>query len=258
MNSFCRVLFVFDRNLRLDNHRLLEECLERCKSHCCEVMFLYVWDENYLWPHGYNKFQASFLQDALARLKKQLQWFDISLLVTKGDRLEIIRKLIKDGDYHSVFIESSLSPHEAGDFRKIETLLQHLNGTLVTDVGNWLYPIGAVVTKQGGVFKKYSPFMKACAQLFEEDLHMLEDQFVAAEHMPWSRIRSVHEIGFGFQPMVIDSYGLEDIHTWDEQMLENYEEYRNFPWKERATSRMGAYLRFGVVSVKRLAVEAWG
>ncbi|QZT38117.1 deoxyribodipyrimidine photo-lyase [Halosquirtibacter xylanolyticus] len=258
MSSFCRILFVFDRNLRLDNNSLLKACLDRCKDRCCEVMFLYVWDEEYLWPHGYNAFQANFLQDALARLRNQLQWFDANLLVTKGDRLEIIRKLIDDGDYRKVFMESSLSPHEEGDYRKIEVRLQELNGTLVSDLGNWLYPKGVVKSKQGGVFKKYSPFMKACEKLFEEDLQQFKDHFFAAEHLPWSAIRAVHEIGFGYLPMEIDSLGLDDFYVWNDEMLESYKEFRDFPWREKGTSMMGAYLRFGVVSIKRLAVEAWG
>ncbi|QZE15161.1 DNA photolyase family protein [Halosquirtibacter laminarini] len=257
MSSFCRVLFVFDRNLRLDNHTLLKRCLENCKDRCCEVLFLYVWDEDYLWPHGVNEKQAAFLREALFSLRDDLNRFDSTLHCVEGDRLHVIRRLVDEGDFRTVFLEQTLSPHESGDFLKIKNAVLEKGGQFISDRGNWLYEPGEILSKKREVLKKYTPFMKQCAARFEQDILEMSTRCFDATNLSWGEMQTVHEVGLGLVPTVLDGKFLSNDYDWSDAMMENYQENRDFPARDPGVSKVSAYLRFGVLSIDQLAISAW-
>ncbi|MCT4674219.1 MAG: DNA photolyase family protein [Prolixibacteraceae bacterium] len=257
MDSFGRVLFIYDRNLRLDNHPLLNQCLDYCSNHSCEVLFLYIWDEEYLWPYGCNVFQSEFLKKALVRLRENLKRHHVNLCITEGDRLKIITHLIQNGGYHTLFIEQSHSPSEMPLIDRCVKSVESIGGKVFTSLGNWLFSIGDIVTQKGTPMKKYTSFMKQGVKLFEENKSEFKCLLIDSESLSWGCLNSVHEIGFGFKEMKIGEEPLIDDFVWTKQMLIGYEENRNYPFLENGVSGIGPYLRFGIISVVELAIASW-
>ena len=244
-------IFWFRRDLRLnDNHGLY-----RALKDAGNVQPLFIFDTDILGKlEDRDDRRVSYLHDRLESLDDQLRLQGSSLLVKKGDPLEVIRTLIKDLPVLAVYTNHDHEPYALGRDRSISALLQEKGIALHTFKDQTVFERDEVVKPDGKPYTVFTPYSRRWKQRLDEEgiPTYPSEQMLGAMHHTSAHARiALEELGFRYA-----SYeAVAQIPSTD--LLAKYAALRNTPSVE-GTSRIGVHLRFGAVSIRemvRLALQ---
>ncbi|MDX5339277.1 MAG: DNA photolyase family protein [Cyclobacteriaceae bacterium] len=242
-------LFWFRRDLRLEDNTGLFYALQQEKN----VLPLFIFDTNIL-DKLEDKADArvEFILDQLQSLKQKLEEKGGSLLIKQGKPEEIYPKLIEEYQIHSVYTNRDYEPYAKERDQKIEKFLQSKNIEFFTFKDQVIFEPGEILNGSGEFYKVFTPFSKVWLEKFKESkIQVLQDpnwkNLHATKPLPDF---SLEKLGFETTDIKIPS------KMADEDIIQHYDKTRNFPAKENGTSRLGIHLRFGTISIRKLALKA--
>lgn len=241
-------LFWFRRDLRLEDNTGLYYALQQEKN----VLPLFIFDQNIL-DKLEEKADArvDFIHAQLADIKSSLEKKGSSLLVRHGTPQEVFEELAGEYELHAVYTNRDYEPYAKERDERVEKLLKKKEVLFLSFKDQVIFEPGEILNGSGECYKVFTPFSKTWLENFEKR----KIQELGSPN--WKNLKSskalpmpsLEELGFRKSDIPIPS------KATDEALIRHYDETRDFP-AQQGTSRLGIHLRFGTVSVRKLALQA--
>ena len=148
-------LIWFRQDLRLqDNPAFVRACAQHQS-----VIALYIYDEK---TSVLGEAQAWWLHHSLISLNQSLEGHDLSLILRKGNPLEIILELIEQQSITAVYWNRCYEPQAIERDKKIKATLLKRNIDVETSNGSLLNEPWTIMNQSGHYFKVFTPYWKTC------------------------------------------------------------------------------------------------
>jgi len=241
-------LFWFRRDLRLEDNTGLFYALQQEKN----VLPLFIFDQNIL-DKLEDKADArvEFIHAQLIDIKSQLEKKGSSLLIKYGKPEEIYQELLNDYDVGTVYTNRDYEPYAKERDSKIELILKEKGISILSFKDQVIFEPGEILNGSGEFYKVFTPFSRNWLDKYKSTkVQPLENpawnNLLATSPLP---LISLSEMGFEKTTIQIPP------KIADQDIISHYDKTRNFP-AQHGTSRLGIHLRFGTISVRKLAQVA--
>ncbi|ARN77452.1 deoxyribodipyrimidine photolyase [Nonlabens spongiae] len=248
-------VFWFRRDLRLDDNVGFLEALK--SDH--PILPIFIFDKEILDKLPEDDARVTFIFGELQRMRVHLQdEVDSSLAMYYGKPEEIWKELVSNHDIAAVYTNRDYEPYAKERDEKIKNLIEDNDIEFHTFKDQVIYEKDEVVKNDGAPYVVYTPYKNKWLEHFREEHGSGEDLkiYYTSSNLDNciknSRLPnlSLSDMGFKKSSIEIPEY------TVTPTLIENYDKTRNYPAKENGTSRLGVYLRFGVVSVRKMVKKA--
>ena len=168
-------------------------------------------------------------------------------MCSKVSLKEIFKELIRNYKINSVFTNNDYEPYAISRDKLIKDLLENNQIKFKSFKDQVIFEKNEVVKDDGNPYVVYTPYMRKWKARLNEDLSELNEKEVFNNfyNSPVSALKKLNEYGFIENDKKIEAFKLNsDIVT-------KYADTRNFP-SINSTSKIGPYLRFGTVSVRKI------
>ncbi|CAM1334702.1 cryptochrome/photolyase family protein [Tenacibaculum aestuariivivum] len=233
-------IFWFRRDLRLEDNVALFNALNSSNK----VLPIFIFDEEILDKLPENDARVSFIYQTLEQLDTDLKAVGSSLLIKKGNPLEVLKTITSEFDISAVYTNKDYEPYALQRDAEICQFLKSKSIDFLSYKDQVIFEEAEVTKNDGLPYTVYTPYKNKWLQKFnaEEDLKDFEINFDNF-HQFTSEIPSLKSIGFNESSIKVQPYNLSN--------LTNYDEVRDFPFIDK-TSYLSPYFRFGLVSVRKM------
>src|SRR5690606_12726083 len=241
-------LFWFRRDLRLKDNTGLFQSLLREKN----VLPFFIFDRIILDKLDEKSDpRVEFIHSQVSELKAQLEQKESSLLVRYGKPQEVFSDLLKEFDLQSVYTNRDYEPYAKERDSLVKRLLDEQGVRFLTFKDQVIFESAEILNGSGEFYKVFTPFSKIWLAKFSqaEVLEFPSPDWGNLFRSPPLPAVSLQEIGFERSVIRIPP------NIMDEQLIGSYDQVRNFP-ATKGTTRLGIHLRFGTISIRRLAKAA--
>lgn len=233
-------VFWFRRDLRLEDNVALNKALLSGNK----VLPIFIFDTNIIDSLPKNDARITFIYQTLKNIHTQLQKVESSLLIEKGKPLQVWKKLIKEYNIEKVFINKDYEPYAIKRDKEIATFLKTNNIACYNYKDQVIFEQNEIVKADEKPYTIFTPYKNKWLQSFNYELCItefpvnLKDFYSCNNSFP-----ALNTLGFKESTIKVKPYDLSVLST--------YEKTRNYPSKE-ATSNLSPYLRFGLVSIRKV------
>ncbi len=238
----------FRRDLRTEDQTALFYSLQQEE----QVFPLFIFDRHILDAlEDKTDARVSFIHAQITSLKAFFEQQGSSMLVRYGHPEQVFRELLTEFEVQSVYTNRDYEPYAQSRDSRVEALLGEKNIPFLSFKDQVIFEPGEIVNGSGEFYKVFTPYSKNWLEKFRTTrVHPLPSanwkNLVQTSPQP---IPTLSDMGFAPSSIEIPSSQL------DEEIVRHYEERRNFP-AQRGTSRLGIHLRFGTLSIRKLALKA--
>jgi len=240
--------FWFRRDLRLDDNTGLIRALESGQP----VLPFFVFDRNILDALAdKDDARVSFLHRQLEALDQQLRALGSGLVVGYGKPLALWKKWIAEYGIKAVYTNRDYEPYGIKRDREVEALLAENGGSFQAFKDLVIFERDEVIKPDGSPYSVFTPYSRRWKQAWSEDPPVprslpRKGRWAADVQAPLPSLKQM-----GFRP---SGLAVPDPVV-DTTLIRDYARQRDFPGKS-GTSRLGIHLRFGTISIRRLALQA--
>ncbi|GAK90522.1 deoxyribodipyrimidine photolyase [Nonlabens ulvanivorans] len=248
-------IFWFRRDLRLDDN---VGFLEALKSDL-PVLPIFIFDKEILDHLPEDDARVTFIYEELQRMRSNLQKnHDSSLAMFYGKPQIIWEQILSDYEVNAVFTNRDYEPYAQERDLKLTTFFNDQNIEFYTFKDQVIYEKDDIVKGDGDPYVVYTPYKNKWLENFRNDFGKAENLTIHYTNeyldncIKNSRLPNLDLSDMGFKKSAIEvpDYNVKPT------LIEDYEKTRNFPALEDGTSRLGVYLRFGVVSIRKMMKKA--
>jgi len=241
-------LFWFRRDLRIEDNCGLFHALNGKNK----VLPIFIFDKEIL-----KKLPK---QDArLEMILMSLNTIDLAMKAKKcsvgkfhGTPKAIFIELIKKWRVEKVICNEDYEPYAINRDAEIRGLLEREGVAFEMHKDQVIFAKDEIVKKDGSPYKVYTPFSRKWLERFEDnELKTYPSETLLGNLISDESLPKINLGDLGFDKSTI----VEPKYSFDNKIIDEYEETRNFPSLD-STSRLGSYLRFGIVSVRSLVQKA--
>ncbi|MCI4671575.1 MAG: DNA photolyase family protein [Bacteroidia bacterium] len=237
------------RDMRLDDNAALFHALTSGKK----VLPLFIFDKNILDELPAEDARVNFIHDRLGQLHGQLLEMGSSFLVYYGLPEEVWKQIMAEQGPFAVYTNHDYEPYARKRDAELKEYLNSKGVDFHTYKDQVIFEKEEVLTDGGTPYSVFTPYSRKWKaglnpdnlRPFDSESHFGQFLKTAPKSMP-----SLGEMGFKGSSIPIPS-----IHP-DEDIIKDYHEMRNFP-AIKGTTRIGIHLRFGTISIRKLAISAW-
>ncbi|BDQ13450.1 cryptochrome/photolyase family protein [Sediminibacterium sp. TEGAF015] len=242
----------FRRDLRLSDNAALYHALRAG----IPVLPVFIFDQNILDQLEDKKDKrVAFIHGAITEMQTQLVRMGSSMQVFYGKPMEVFGKLFEQYTIGAVFTNHDYEPYAIERDTAIASLLSEKSIGFNTFKDQVIFE-KSEVTKDDGkpytVFTPYSRKWKAKLNAFYLKAYPTEKYFKHFFQQAPVAIPSLNSMGFEAVEAVYPSREL------NQEIVMKYSQNRDFPALDNGTSKMGVHLRFGTVSIRKIATLAAG
>jgi deoxyribodipyrimidine photo-lyase len=241
------ILLWLRRDLRLEDHRPLAHALG-----LGAVRPIFIFDPALLNPLGDSsdrRLQA--IHQLLRRLDEQLARRGSGLWTFHGRPAEVLGRLVHTHEVSAVVCAEDYEPAARMRDAGVAQVLARRGIPLVSLTDQVVVPPAALLSGSGRPYTVFTPYRRAwLAGLLQQDLHPCLPAYERL--LPRDEACGViplDQLGFRASSWQLPAFRLENMDA--------YERDRDFPARN-GTTGLGLFLRFGALSVRRLAAEALG
>lgn len=235
-------LFWFRRDLRLDDNAGLFHALKNAGN----VLPLFIFDTAILDKlEDQHDARVEFILSSLQLLQDQLVKWGSSLLVWHGDPVAFF-KMVKPKE---VFTNHDYEPYARQRDEAVEHLLAVSGIPFHTYKDQVIFEKSEIVKDDGTPYTVFTPYSRKWKRLLTPEhltswnIEQVANQFKKTAAIPLPTLEQL-----GFQPSGIQF----PPRAIRQRVIEEYQEQRNFP-AVAGTTRLSVHLRFGTVSIRKLA-----
>ena len=233
-------IFWFRRDLRLnDNHGLY---LAATKDN---VLPLFIFDTDILDKlEDKSDARISFIYQQICTLHQK---FNGKFLIKIGKPLEIFKQLCEEFKIEEVFTNKDYEPYALQRDLEVKSFLLSKNITFTAVKDQVIFEENEVVKADGKPYTVFTPYKNAWLKKFSSinTLAFESESIVYKTTSKQFPLIQLSDLGFKTSRITIPSFNITD------EIVKNYHETRNIPHLN-ATTFLGTYLRFGVVSVREM------
>lgn len=239
----------FRRDLRLEDNT----ALAAAGKSGLKVLPIFIFDTNILSRLRLKEDRrVAFIHETLKKLREALLQQGGEMLVLQGKPEEIFRALFERFNIAAVYCNEDYEPYARERDTKIKDLCEKRGIVFIATKDHVVFAPHEVLKDDGTPYHVFTPYSRRWLAAFEQGRPAVEDD---VPHCRWHRpegsdsMPGLEEIGFSSVPSLAPPAAL------DSALIENYAATRDLPGI-RGTSRLGIHLRFGTISVRRLALIA--
>ncbi|MGL6108925.1 MAG: cryptochrome/photolyase family protein [Rubrivivax sp.] len=266
-----RALLWFRRDLRADDHAALYHALRAAR----QVICVFVFDRDILDALPRQDRRVEFIRDSLVGLDAQLRALatshgveGVTLIVRHGRAVEEMTALATQLMVQAVYANHDDDPAALARDARVRGALADIGVALHTSKDHVVFERSEVLTQTGSPFSVFTPYKNAWLKKLE---HYYLKAYPVAHHagalapLPPAMARPLPTLAdIGFQPSNLHALKLPSgsagaIELLDEflpERIARYHETRDYP-AVKGPSYLSTHLRFGTVSIRHLAREAW-
>lgn len=241
------IIFWFRRDLRLeDNHALFKALKSGIK-----VIPIYIYDTNIIDKLNEDDPRLKYIHDVIIKLNNKLKNHKKKIYTFKGNPQEIINSLIKTYDVKSVFVNKDYEPYAIKRDNSIKKFCKKHDISFNSFKDHVIFEEKEIVKNDGLPYVVYTPYSKKWIEKFKTskiDNYKSED--LLANFVNENEIKNID-----YQPMFSSNIINPINHLINDNIIDNYEETRNFPYLD-STSRIGVCLRFGTISTRKIISQS--
>ena len=240
-------VFWFRRDLRLDDNLGLNAAL----SSGLKVIPIFIFDTEIINKLEKNDLRIKMIHAALVKLNDAMLGNRCNVGMYLGNPKAVFESLLKKYKIKSVYTNRDYEPYALERDKSIKSFLEKKNVTYKSFKDQVIFEKDEVVKDDGNPYKVYTPYSRKWIEKlnstgFETCKSETKLNSLASLELPYLTLK---EIGFDEKKFDIPLFNI------DFKTIEKYEETRNFPYLN-STSRIGAHLRFGFVSIRKLVEKA--
>jgi deoxyribodipyrimidine photo-lyase len=269
--SLDRALLWFRRDLRADDHAALYHALRSAGQVWC----VFVFDRDILDPLPRRDRRVEFIRDSLVGLDAQLRALGSShgvestgLIVRHGSAREAIPALAAQLGVQAVYANHDDDPAALARDARVLGRLADIGVAMHTSKDHVVFERSELLTLGGNAYSVFTPYKNAWLKK-ADDFYL--KAYPVAHHagalavLP-AELRQVlptlADIGFEATNLHLlrlpsgSAGGQELLDDFLDERIGRYHATRDFP-AIKGPSYLGTHLRFGTVSIRHLAREAW-
>lgn len=236
------------RDLRIDDNAALHHALKADNP----VLMVFIFDRNIL-NQLENKADArvDFIHQQLSKINDQLVKKGSSLLVKFDTPEKAWKDIITEFDVEAVYANHDYEPYANQRDKTITDFLKQHNIALHTFKDQVIFEKDEVRKADGTPYTVFTPYYKQWQQKlnpFYLKSYPVNKYLKNLYQTSAFKFPSLTDLGFTATDIKFPSSNFEN-------KLEGYEKERDFPAKN-ATTHIGLHLRFGTVSIRKVASEA--
>ena len=238
-------IFWFRRDLRLKDNHGLYQALESGKK----VLPIFIFDEDILdLLENKSDKRVDFIVQGLQTLNSFLKSKNKGIKIFKGKPLEIYKKLTENYEIEAVYCNEDYEPYAIKRDQEIADFLASKNIAFHQFKDQVIFHKDEIVKADKKPYTVYTPYSKLWLNEFQKvDLQGFpsEKKLDNLLDIPFEKLK-IEDIGFQKTNLAFE------IPEADLHIIKTYEETRNFP-AVKGTTQLGVHLRFGTISVRKLA-----
>ena len=238
-------IFWFRRDLRLKDNHGLYQALESEKK----VLPIFIFDEDILdLLENKSDKRVDFIVQTLQTLNSFLKSKNKGIKIFKGKPLEIYKKLTENYEIEAVYSNEDYEPYAIKRDQEIADFLASKNIAFYPFKNQVIFHKDEIVKADKKPYTVYTPYSKLWLNEFQKvDLQGFpsEKKLDNLLDIPFEELK-IEDIGFQKTDLAFE------VPEADLHIIKTYEETRNFP-AVKGTTQLGVHLRFGTISVRKLA-----
>ena len=240
-------VFWFRRDLRLDDNVGLFHAL----NDVAPVLPIFIFDDSILSQLPKDDHRVEFIHDLLTKIQIQLQEKGKSLAIFHGNPSDIFQKIISENKIETIYTNHDYEPYARKRDKELNEIFKANNVQFKTSKDQVIFEKSEVTKDDGSPYVVYTPYSRKWKENFSKiklQNYNSEDYLekITTHSYPFL---SLNAIGFQESTVKITNYSISS------KLIDKYEETRNFP-SVAGTSMIGAYLRFGAISIRKMIAEA--
>ena len=244
------VVFWFRRDLRSHDNTGLSNAL----NSGYKVLPIFIFDPEILDSLPKNDARLSFIHKNIEQLNSQFRKESQSGIYSfYKSVLESFDQITQTYELQGVYVNEDYEPYAINRDKQVAALLNDKGVYFFSFKDQVIFEKNDITKEDGKPYVVYTPFKNKWLSLFNvthptgfDILDMpLENLF--AFNKP---LRSLLEMGFEESSLIVSAFKVTPA------LIEDYQEKRDFPGIEDATSKLGPHLRFGTVSVREMVTKA--
>jgi deoxyribodipyrimidine photo-lyase len=235
-------IFWFRRDLRLEDNKGLFNALKNNAN----VIPLYIINEDD--DIMRNDLRKHFVLKSLQNIHQQLKKISRGLMITKGEPLQIVKKLISTYPIKAIYFNKDHEPNGIQRDDQIKSYLMSNNIKVYDYLDHLIMDKNEILKDNGTPYTIFTPYKNKFRQLITPS-HF--NYYPSEDHLEnIARVKSFNFTEFNFDlPESELFYPNIEIPV---NVIENYHKTRDFPAKN-GTSRLGLHIRYGTLSIRNLA-----
>lgn len=242
------VAFWMRRDLRLADNAALYHALRSGKK----VVPVFIFDTEILSALPKDDKRVLFIHQTLATLQTELRALGSTLVVKYGKPSEVWESLAKTYALAAIYTNHDYEPYATERDAAISALMHTRGIAFHTYKDQVIFEKNEVLSQTGTPYTVFTPYSKKWKSLLNDfylQPYPTEKYFAAFFSSPALPMPSLVEMGFeaadyDFPPLTIDIARIKPYH-----------DTRDFP-AQKGTTRLGLHLRFGTISIRKLATIA--
>jgi deoxyribodipyrimidine photo-lyase len=250
----------FRRDLRCDDHAALHHALTSARAVYCAFVF----DSEILGAlERRDDRRVEFIRESVVELRAALERMGGGLIVTHARARDEVPRLAAQLRVQAVFANHDYEPLAIARDASVERALLDLGIAFRTSKDQAIFERSEVVTREGRPFSIFTAYKNAwLARLSANALRRFEVAAHAAAlaRPPAMAVPTLEEVGFARSnlrdlQLPAGSSGAQRLFEDFRSRMSLYREQRDYP-AVRGPSYLSVHLRFGTISVRRLAQAA--
>lgn len=238
MTSESISIFWFRRDLRLHDNTALNQALKSGKP----VLPIFIFDNEIVEGLEEDDLRLNFIYSNLSSLNNKLKAYGSSLKVFKGQVHDVWKSLLRDYDVSEVYLNRDYEPYARERDLRLEKLLKSNDIPLNTFKDHVIFEPDEVLKDDGMPYTVFTPYKKKWLKTYDR---------VTTNDLENSA--AFYKVIYDFPTK--SSLGIKDtdvrVPVYDLDVISSYADFRDYP-AVRGTTRLGPYLRFGVLSIRSL------
>ena len=233
-------VFWFRRDLRLEDNCALYHAL----SSRCKVLPIFIYDGAILDELPKNDPRVQFIHETLEKINAALNKVDATLFIKKGTVLEVWNQILEEFKVKQVFFNRDYEPYALKRDEEVQLLCEGKGVDVFSFKDQVIFEKNEITKADGLPYTVFTPFKKKWLQEFSDSAiqefpsETFQDNFFKGTF----QFPTLYDLGFknnDIQVLPINKFAISD-----------YANMRDIPAVE--TSNLSVYLRFGLVSIRKL------
>lgn len=237
-------VFWFRRDLRLEDNVALFYALNSNYP----VLPLFIFDDAILNELPRNDARITFIYETLKNVNRKLKKVNSSLYIKKGNTEKIWENIIEEYHVKNIFFNKDYEPYAIKRDLEIGNLCKKNDINVYSYKDQVIFEESEIVKDDSKPYTVFTPYKNKWLQKFpiisNKDYH--SENFTNHFSKVIHKFPSWSEIGFVKSTISVLPFNLNSI--------KNYKKHRDFP--SEATSNLSVYLRFGLISIRKLVKYA--
>lgn len=234
-------IFWYRRDLRLEDNTGLFKALNENKN----ILPIFIFDDAILDELPEDDARVNFIYESLAKINKQLNKYNTSLKILKGQIDDVWKNLVTTYDIQKVYLNKDYEPYAIKRDQKIKEFLNSIGIEMKSFKDQVIFEENEIVKADGKPYTVFTPYKRKWLEKFTKvDLNSIVnfDNFYKKN----IDFPSLNQLGLKNSTIKVKKYSLKNVAT--------YSETRNFPNLD-STSYLSPHLRFGTISVRQIIIE---